>query len=173
MSLMSKRSVRWLAGVVRKEKGADKTSDRSRGIVGSSTQIWKSRLSWRITLAVFLTILTVQVGIMSVTVKNYEQEKLNELVDSGRASVVPMISEGIRDMLESPITINEAHRLTTTTRIRGLAIYSRTDLNLLGVYGDPVVSNILNSGSIPSSYRSTDGGLMFRGACNPILNKLF
>lgn len=151
----SKRSIGWLAGVIKKDKNA--AAAVAQGRHRSSTQIWKSRLSWRITLAVFLTILTVQIGIMSVTVKNYEQEKLNELVEAGRASIVPLIDETIRDMLSSPITAEEARRLTTTTRVNGLTVYSRADLSLLASFGAPVILAVMNQENIPVSYRSADG----------------
>jgi diguanylate cyclase (GGDEF)-like protein len=149
------KGVKWLAGAVRRDgEAAAGMKVRRRG---TTTQIWKSRLSWRITLAVFLTILTVQVGIMSVTVKNYEHERLRELAEAGRAAIVPLIEESIKDMLTSPISPEEARRLTTTTRVNGLTVYSRADLNLLGVYGAPVVLSLMNIENIPVSYRSADG----------------
>lgn len=129
----------------------------ARRISGTPVQIWKSRLSWRIALAVFLTILTVQVGIMSVTVKNYEQARLGELTESGLAAIVPLIDDRITDMLASPISGDDARRLTTKTRINGLAIYSRADLNLLDHHGTPLALSLMNMENMPQNYRSADG----------------
>lgn len=161
MTVSPKRRAGWLAGITGKNESAAAAARRG----GAGGRIWKSRLSWRITLAVFLTILTVQVGIMSVTVRNYEQEKLNELAEAGRAAIAPLIDEKISDMLASPITAEEARRLTTSTRVNGLTVYSRADLNLLGTFGAPVILNIINADKIPVSYRSADGSfyeLVFR-----------
>lgn len=123
----------------------------------SPSKIWKSRLSWRIALAVFLTILTVQGGIMVVTVKNYEQARLDELVESGRAAIIPLMKEGMATFLSSPIQPEDGRRLTNTTRINGMAIYSRVDLNLLAKFGAPVMLMLVDPQHIPLSYRSTDG----------------
>ncbi|MCB1556801.1 MAG: hypothetical protein KDJ15_05755, partial [Alphaproteobacteria bacterium] len=58
------------------KKTKDKTSHGVWGpILESPVQIWRSRLSWRIALAVFLTILTVQAGILSLTIRDYEQAR--------------------------------------------------------------------------------------------------
>ena len=57
----------------------------------SSNQIWKSRISWRITLAVFLTILTVQAIILNFTLKDFERLRLAELKEIGRSAIVPLI----------------------------------------------------------------------------------
>ncbi len=123
---------------------------------GSPTQIWRSRLSWRITLAVFLTILTVQVGIMFVTVKNYRQDRLEELTETGRSAIVPMMSEEIVNMFTSPLTPSAAQRLLTTTRVSGLAVYS-LNADLLASYGEPLMLTLLKQDSDMRSYESADG----------------
>jgi diguanylate cyclase (GGDEF)-like protein len=123
---------------------------------GSGTQIWKSRLSWRITLAVFLTILTVQVCVLSVTVKGYEAARLNELREAGRSAIVPLIDERITDMFTPPLSSEEARRLVTNTKVTGIAMYS-ADLNLLKAYGEPLVLTLNNRDSVTRSYRTADG----------------
>lgn len=128
-----------------------------RWLVSSPAQIWKSRISWRIALAVFLTILAVQVGIMFLTVPNYKSARLAELVDSGRSAIVPLIDTTVTDFLASPLDQEEARRLTTTTKVNGLMIYSRSDLALLGKYGSPVVLSLMSLENIPQNYLSADG----------------
>lgn len=118
---------------------------------GSPTQIWKSRLSWRIALAVFLTILTVQVGILGVTTANYKQQQLAELTEVGRSSIVPVIQDTITDFLTSPISQAEANRIISTTKVEGMAIYS-LDLDLLAFYGEPVALSF--RGQNPDLYRT-------------------
>ena len=132
------------------------TQTLTRRLVHSPSQIWKSRLSWRITLAVFLTILTVQVGIMSVTVKNFRQERLDELVETGRSAIVPMMAEEVNSMFVSPITPKAAQRLLSTTKVRGLAVYS-LNFDLLGTYGEPTVLSLVGKDSETSSYLTADG----------------
>ncbi len=113
--------------MVLSKKAKAKTKIKSsitRRLVSSPAQIWKSRLSWRITLAVFLTILTVQVGIMFVTVNNYRVEQLDELVEAGRSAIVPIMNEEMGSMFTSPISSKSGQRLITTTKVNGVAIYS-------------------------------------------------
>jgi len=119
-------------------------------------QIWKSRISWRIALSVFLTILAVQVGILTLTVQQKETQYLNEVREIGRSAVAPVIDENVTDLLQLPITQDKASRLISTTVVNGIAVYS-TDLLLLGNYGEPVSMVMLDQDSLSRTYRSMDG----------------
>ena len=55
------------------------------GISTTPTKIWRSRISWRIAMSVFLTILVVQGGIIFFTFKQQENMLLDELRDTGRS----------------------------------------------------------------------------------------
>ena len=126
--------------------------------VGSPGDIWKSRLSWRITLVVFLTILTVQVGILSMNISEYRQERLDEIEESARSALAPLIEERITDLLASPIDASEAARVLETTRIQGISIYS-VDYNLLKSYGDQLMTTLnMQNGYDAKSYLSANGG---------------
>ncbi len=118
--------------------------------------LWRSKLSWRITMVVFLTILTVQVSIMSITLQSYEQERIRDLVENARSAIAPALERGMTNLYASPISDAVAERLITTTRINGLAIYS-TDLNLLKSFGEPTALVLLDQNSIGRTYRSADG----------------
>lgn len=123
----------------------------------SPGDIWKSRLSWRITMVVFLTILTVQVGIMSMNISSYRQERLDEITEAARSAIAPLIEERITDLLASPIDPAEANRVLEGTRIQGMAIYS-VDYNLLKSYGDPMITTLnLQSGYTAQPYLAADG----------------
>ncbi len=123
----------------------------------SPGDIWKSRLSWRITLVVFLTILTVQVGIMSMNISTYRQERLDEITEAARSAIAPLIEERITDLLASPIDPAEANRVLEGTRIQGLAVYS-VDYNLLKSYGDPLITTLnLQNGYNAQAYLAADG----------------
>ena len=92
----------------------------SKSLNTSPAQIWKSRISWRIALAVFLTILAVQAIILNFTLRDFEQSRLNELKEVGRSAIVPLIGSDFSDFLTSPISEDEADALVTLTKVNGL-----------------------------------------------------
>ena len=122
----------------------------------SSIQIWRSRLSWRIAGAVFMTILLVQIAILTLTIKQEENKLLNEIREIGRSAIAPIV-EIPTGVLQSPIPTIKANRLISSTIVNGLAVYS-PDLLLLGSYGEPVTINLTNQESMSKTYRSADGG---------------
>ncbi|MFP4314216.1 MAG: putative bifunctional diguanylate cyclase/phosphodiesterase [Alphaproteobacteria bacterium] len=122
----------------------------------SPAQIWKSRISWRIALAVFLTILAVQAIILNFTLRDYEQARLNEVREIGRSAIVPLIETRITDLLAPPITDDNARKLITTTKVNGMAVYS-SELNLIKTYGEPMALVMLDRNSLSKTYRSPDG----------------
>ena len=121
----------------------------------SSAQIWKSTLSWRIALVVFLTILTVQVSVLFLTMKQEEHTLLTDVREIGRSAVASNL-EPTTEMLESPISKDRANRLISSTLITGLSVYT-ADLLYLGSYGTPVSLPLSNEGSFNQTYRSMDG----------------
>lgn len=125
------------------------------GMASAPTNIWRSRISWRIALSVFLTILVVQGGILFFTFKQEEMKLLTELQDQGLAGLAPSIGEA-PDMLTSPISTEQAERITSTSVVRGFAIYS-LDLRFLGSHGAPVSMVMVDQDSIDKTYRSVDG----------------
>lgn len=159
MSHSQKQSVLDLPYSMRKKttEKAGKLGGLSLGAMSTPVHMWRSRLSWRIALAVFLTILTVQVTILSLTIKDYEQTRLNELAETGRAGIALVMDKKTSNSLESPINTEKAEHLITNTAITGLVIYSAIGENLLGSFGDQVVLSMLNRDNTMSSYRSADG----------------
>lgn len=124
--------------------------------IRSPGDIWKSRLSWRITMVVFLTILTVQVVILSMNISTYRQERLDEITEAARSAIAPLIEERITDLLASPIDTEEANRVLKGTRIQGMAIYS-VDYNLLKTYGDPLITTLdIRNGYTAQPYYAAD-----------------
>tara|TARA_B100000242_G_scaffold292760_1_gene268905 strand:- start:2572 stop:4770 length:2199 start_codon:yes stop_codon:yes gene_type:complete len=129
---------------------------KSNILSASPAQIWKSRISWRIALAVFLTILAVQAIILNFTLRDFENARLQELREVGRSAIVPMIDSRITDLLASPISPEEAEKLITLTKVNGLSIYSN-QLDLITIYGEPLALVMLERESLSKTYRSTDG----------------
>ena len=122
----------------------------------SSARIWRSRISWRITTAVFLTIMLVQAVILTLTLEQKEQQLLNTLREIGRSSITPVLGR-TENFLDSPITQEIANRLISSTIVNGLTVYS-TDFLPLGHYGEPVAMVMLDQDSLSKTYRSADGG---------------
>lgn len=121
-----------------------------------SSQIWRSRLSWRIVMAVFLTIMTVQASLLALTLKDYEQTQLQELRENARTSIAPLIDNTITDSLAPPFSSEQQGRLIAYTQIEGLTIYSR-DYQLLSMSGEPVITILRSEADLTKSYRSADG----------------
>ncbi len=122
----------------------------------SPTKIWRSRISWRIALSAFLTILVVQGGILLFTFKQQEMILLGDIRETGRSVIAASLSN-VTDMLSSPIDQEAADRINSTTIVSGFTVYS-LDLRLLGSYGEPVSMVMLDQDSQNKSYRSVDGG---------------
>jgi diguanylate cyclase (GGDEF)-like protein len=126
------------------------------GGISMSSQIWRSRLSWRIIMAVFLTIMTVQASLLALTLKDYEQTQLQELRENARTSIAPLIDNTISDSLAPPFSSDQQSRLIAYTQIEGITIYSR-DYQLLTMSGEPVVTILRSEADLTKSYRSADG----------------
>ena len=141
---------------IKKSRAHKKATAVPRRLTGSSSKIWRSRLSWRIALAVFLTILTVQVGILSVTIKDYEARHLNELAEVGRSGIVPAVDPAMTNPYVSPISDDVARRLIETTKVTGFVVYTPY-LNLIKGYGEPVVLSLKKQADTSERYRSPNG----------------
>lgn len=148
----------------------------------TSSQIWKSRLSWRITISAFLTILIVQVAILTLMIPQKEAQYLNEIKEIGRSSIAPLIKDNISTMdtpfsiekaraelesrTKSPITAEQARQLLSSTIVNGISIYNAQDFLLLGSYGEPISMIMIDQESLSRTYRSVDGSsyeVVYRG----------
>ena len=125
-------------------------------LASSPAQIWKSRISWRIALAVFLTILTVQATILNFTLKEYEHESLTQLRSQARAALVPMMDPAVTNLLAPPISDKDANRLMNATIVNGMSVYS-SQLDLIKQYGEPMALVMLDKESLSKTHRSADG----------------
>lgn len=135
-----------------KEKKASFSFD-----LGAATnQIWKSRISWRITFAVFLTIMTVQAGLLALTLKSHEQENLFALQESARTSIVPLLDYKVTNMLAPPFSAEQEQRLISSTAIRGLSIYA-LDFSLIRMGGEPLTLILHNEQDLNKTSLSADG----------------
>ncbi|MDD9900609.1 MAG: EAL domain-containing protein [Alphaproteobacteria bacterium] len=122
---------------------------------GSNVQIWKSRISWRITLTVFITIMLVQISVLVFTIQNVERDLLRSLHETARAALVPSLSD-TREQLVSPLLKNNADKLLAHTLIEGMTVYS-LDYNVIQVYGLPPTLAARGPTQDETTYRSVDG----------------
>jgi len=134
-------------------------------LMSSSSQIWRSRISWRIVFAVFLTITLVQAVILNFTLKQYEQDRLDNLRQIARSAVAPLIKYNPADFLAPPFTDADITRLTTTTIVQGLVVYSN-QMDLIRAYGAPVMLTLMTNEDLVRTRRNFDGSsyeVVFRG----------
>ncbi len=156
------------------EKDQVKRSAFRNIFVSSPSQIWKSRISWKIVAVVFMTILLVQTLILNFgTVKNLKTGKLNELQEIGVSAITPLVdpSGNATDMsssaiMPSPIDVKTINRVLNTTKIDGIAIYAsayagrdlqKSTILLVGDYGEPKVTTLYSEDNISKTYLSSDG----------------
>lgn len=118
--------------------------------------IWRSKISWRIALSAFLTILVVQGGILIVTFSQQKTTLLKDLRETGRSVITPTIGE-TSDLLSSPVSADQADRVNTSTIVDGFSIYS-LDLRLLGQYGESVKLMPSMDETISDELHSVDNG---------------
>ena len=134
------------------EETATPTPRRARGL---QWQVWKSRLSWRITLTVFATILLVQSIVMVFTTRAFEAEELGALRRGAQTAVAIAIGDA-RDQLAAPLERREIDQLMSATSIRGIGIYA-LDHGLLTTAGDSTILRPAISSQALRTYRSSDG----------------
>jgi diguanylate cyclase (GGDEF)-like protein len=140
-----------------KTKGQSKLDalKKSKLMRNPTAKIWKSKLSWRIAGAVFMTILLVQVAILTLTVRQEETRILNDIREVGRSALAPIL-ETTPGILKSPINEERANRLISSTIVNGITVYT-TDLIFLSQHGEPLAITLRNQDSLSRTYRSVDG----------------
>jgi diguanylate cyclase (GGDEF)-like protein len=141
----------------KKKKLFDMTNDLSsidKNTMTKSQNIWRSRISWKIALSVFATIVIVQAAIMVFTLSDVENEKLRQIRDMGLSGLAPVLEQK-NDQLTSPIPRQKAAQVFSTTPLRGISIYSM-DLSQITSYGEPTILRLKNSFNLGETYRSAD-----------------
>lgn len=115
-----------------------KSSSALRSIfVSSPTHIWRSKISWRIALTAFMTILLVQTLVLNLGgIEQYRQEQLAALTNEARSAVSSIIDSERRDTRNSPFADKHVDRLLQTTKVTGLTVYSY-QYDFIQSYGAP------------------------------------
>ncbi len=125
----------------------------------TSARLWRSQISWRIPLTVFVTLLLVQGAVLFFTIRNYEEDKLNSLRDTARAAIVTSIL-GLADakgVPATPFTRQTAERIFQSTKVEGITVYD-ADYKPIDGQAFGVATHLLpsNRGGEVESYRSGD-----------------
>lgn len=143
---------------IKQLKPKPKSNKKDRKLTSSQAQIWKSKLSWKITAAVFMTILLVQTCIMNFgTMAKFEMDQLNKIKQTA-ASSIAVLGSSVTDPRAVPFTQKQINRLIATTDIKGLAIYS-IEFSPLGTYGRPPSLRGITPNKLRATQRSPNGSI--------------
>ncbi len=125
--------------VPRGELASRTNASRLKGIFTSSpTQIWRSKISWRIALAAFMTILLVQTLVLNFGgIERYKQERFDILKEKARGAIASIVDSEKRSPRASPFEDKHIERLFRTTKVTGLTVYSYK-FDYIQSYGNPV-----------------------------------
>lgn len=118
------------------------------------SQVWKSKISWRLTLTVFATILFVQTAVLVFTARAYEEEQLSSLRQMAKTTLVPTL-EKTSEQLRSPLSDAAAEKLITGTGAEGIAIYG-LDFTPIKSFGSATFLNPKMAETLSDNYRSVD-----------------
>lgn len=98
---------------------------------------WLSgKLSWKVILSVFATIVIVQSIALQYTVNRYKKEQLYELSEVGRSTLAPLLSN-IANASPVQLSKDALYRLTRATSVRGIAFYRPHVKAMPIIYGEP------------------------------------
>ncbi len=103
----------------------------------TSVDFLRGRLPWRIIYVVFITILVVEASILAFRVESYENQKLDDLIQIGKSTVVPiLVDHDKQNQSMMLLDNNAAQHIIATTLVRGLAIYPENQSVPTDVYGE-------------------------------------
>lgn len=124
--------------------------------VSSPQQIWRSKISWRIALTAFMTILLVQTLVLNLGgIEKHRQEQLMLLKDEARVAIASTINTNKRGTNTSPYLDKQVDRLFNSTSMIGISIHSYT-LDFIKNYGNRT-SLIVRQGTLNNFMLSADG----------------
>lgn len=113
-------------GDLKKRRVNTKGKLRALGAAFSSSpvKIWSSKVSRRVALAAFMTILLVQTVVLNLGgIENYRQERLLALREQARSSIASIIDRR-KGGEHVPFDAYQVDRMISATVIRGISVYS-------------------------------------------------
>lgn len=128
------------------------------GLLASTTQIWQSRIGWRITFMVFMTIVMVYTVVLMFILNDNRDSKIFALEEQAKSTISPLIDlpQTEEERRSSPFSRDELIRLFASSKVTGVSLYSER-LRFLANYGDKVTLIIENDSSIGKTLRPNQG----------------
>ncbi|TAL34802.1 MAG: EAL domain-containing protein [Alphaproteobacteria bacterium] len=120
----------------------------------ASPQVWRSRISWRIALTVFATLLFVQGAVLLFTIRHYESERLDSLRALANAGIAGALNHDAGKA--APIGAGEAEHLLSNTEIIGISVFGE-DAKPLQQFGEKPALAPAGKADIAAAVRSADG----------------
>lgn len=97
----------------------------------------RGKLSWKVILSVFATIVIVQSLVLQYTVNEYKKEQLDELTEVGRSTLAPLLNPNSNRPID--LTQESLRRLMRATSVRGIAFYRPHVRSAPLIYGEPPI----------------------------------
>ncbi|MCK5374082.1 MAG: EAL domain-containing protein [Alphaproteobacteria bacterium] len=167
---MKLRTVEWfmdipsVSGYKKMKDDFSKESDSSASFalksifVSSPQKIWRSKISWRIALTAFMTILFVQTLVLNLGgIEQHRQKQLDMLKEEARVAIASTINTNKRGTNISPYKDKQVERIMSSTHITGFSVYSYT-LDYIKSYGQQM-NLVARAGMLGNTYRSSNGGV--------------
>ncbi|MBU6475235.1 MAG: EAL domain-containing protein [Alphaproteobacteria bacterium] len=129
---MKKKMSEWRIPSLRARTGNASGDDAPSADV--APHIWRSRISWRITLTVFAVILLVQGAALYYSKQNFEMTQLAQLRAVARTAIIQHLAKITPAKLQkddTPLSLADANRIMSTSPVRGLAIYGLDDNQII------------------------------------------
>lgn len=137
------------------------------GLLASTTQIWKSRIGWRITFMVFMTIVMVYSVVLMVILSDHRASKIASLEELALSTISPLIDmpQTEQERRVSPVTNQELFKLFASSKVTGLSIYTER-LRFIENYGEKVTL-IINSDEDINKTMRPERGLFYEFVLTP------
>jgi len=126
--------------------------------LSSPTKIWKSKVSWRIAITAFMTILLVQTIVLNMGVIGaYENQRLMALTEQARGAMAMALDPDHKDTRLSPFKQKQVNKLLRSSPVVGFAVYSYK-FDFIQSYGTPTTL-AAKIGNLDQTFHSADGNV--------------
>ncbi len=141
--------------------------------LNSSVQIWKSKISWRIMSAVFLTFMAVQAGILSVTIAGVEQKELAEIEHMTKTAILSSLNSSAFLEKHNPISDTTSQNILSKTPIKGFTVVDNS-FNYIQSSGQTTITRLVTPQDITKTRRSSDNNFYeFSFPDNPVAPRYY
>ena len=119
--------------------------------------LFRSRLCWRITVVVFISILLIEAAILFFSARNFERDRLNDVEHQGVATIEALFQTN-PDMDNPYAMLERANMLVKNSAVKGGAVYTDDGFLFVGFGESPdIVLGTVSEAESMGRYRSPDG----------------